>query len=120
MTATIHTFVLLLVVLAAVAVVARRVGTAPSILLVIVGVVVGLGELTRAGAVGLEELVEGAFPRGEVNGRRAREHAVEVEETGTDGVRKAERCWHDATLPARARRHAVERLQLRVDGDLRG
>ena len=42
MTATIHTFVLLLVVLAAVAVVARRVGTAPSILLVIVGVVVGL------------------------------------------------------------------------------
>ena len=55
MTATIHIFVLLLVVLAAVAVVARRVGTAPSILLVIVGVVLGLvpGAAARAARTGV-------------------------------------------------------------------
>ena len=42
MTATIQIFVLLLAVLAAVAVLARRLGTAPSILLVIAGIVLAL------------------------------------------------------------------------------
>ena len=63
---------------------ADAVGAVPA---VDVGVVVGLGELTRPRVVGPEELVERAFPGGEVHGRRAREHAVEVEEAGADGVR---------------------------------
>ena len=69
-----------------------------AVLAVHVTVVVQLAERLLCGLVLPQEPVEGPLPRGEVDGRRLGEDAVEVEQADADGVRETE---HGSTLTAR-------------------